>query len=52
MLLRRTEEGAELLEEASPPLSSAMVDFYRLVAIDAILGVCKVLQGNIAEESI
>jgi hypothetical protein len=45
VLLRRTEEGAKLLEEDSR--RCALGHFYRLAANDPMLGVCKVLQGNI-----
>jgi class 3 adenylate cyclase/tetratricopeptide (TPR) repeat protein len=48
MLLRRTEDAATLLQEQR---RRAVADgtFYSLTAIDPMLGLCKVLQGNLAE---
>lgn len=48
VLLRRTAEGAKLLQEFRRR-SAATGDLYALVGSDAILGVCKVLQGNIGD---
>jgi class 3 adenylate cyclase len=48
VLLRRTEEGAKLLEEhRSRCVSNGYL--YALNGSDAIIGVCKVLQGNIGD---
>jgi class 3 adenylate cyclase/tetratricopeptide (TPR) repeat protein len=47
VLLRRTEEGAALLEE-NRQRSIANGYLISLAATDVILGVCQVLQGNIA----
>jgi hypothetical protein len=46
VLLRRTEEGAKLLED-DRRRSVADGDLYQLVGSDGVVGVCKVLQGNI-----
>jgi tetratricopeptide (TPR) repeat protein len=48
VLLRRTDEGAKLLDEQR---RSAITDgyLYALNGSDAVVGVCKVLQGNIAD---
>jgi len=48
VLLRRTEEGATLLEEGRRR-SVRDGNLYSLIGSDAILGVCKVLQGNAGE---
>jgi hypothetical protein len=46
VLLRRTEEGAKLLED-DRRRSVDEGDLYQLVGSDGVVGVCKVLQGNI-----
>ena len=46
VLLRRTEEGAQLLE-GDRRRCVADGDVYRLAGSDGMIGVCKVLQGNI-----
>ena len=46
VLLRRTEEGAQLLE-GDRRRCIADGDVYRLAGSDGMIGVCKVLQGNI-----
>ena len=48
VLLRRTEEGAKILEEYRRRCVADGV-FIGLAGSDAILGVCKVLQGNIRD---
>jgi tetratricopeptide (TPR) repeat protein len=48
VLLRRTEEGAKLLEERRRP-SIADGNNYNLAGTDSAVGVCEVLQGNISE---
>jgi len=48
VLLRRIEEGAKLLEEGRRR-SVADGNLYNVVGSDAVVGVCKVLQGNIAD---
>ena len=48
VLLRRTEEGAQLLER-DRRRCVADGDVYRLAGSDGIIGVCKVLQGNIRD---
>jgi oligopeptide/dipeptide ABC transporter ATP-binding protein len=48
VLLRRTEEGAKLLEERR---RQSLADGYNygLAGTDGLVGVCKILQGNMAE---
>ena len=46
MLLRRTDEGAALLEDQRNRMV-ANDDFWNLSGSDPVLGVCKVLQGEI-----
>jgi len=48
MLLRRTEEAAKMLQEQRRRIS-ADGDFYSLVAIDSVLGLQKILQGDIGD---
>ena len=48
VLLRQTEEGAKLLEEHRRRCATNG-ELFALAASDGIIGVCKVLQGNIAE---
>ena len=48
MLLRRTEDGAKLLEERRRQ-DIALGNNYFLAGTDSAVGVCKVLQGNISE---
>jgi hypothetical protein len=48
VLLRQTEEGAKLLE-ADRRRCRADGDLYSLSGSDGIIGVCKVLQGNIRD---
>lgn len=51
VLLRRTEEGAKLLED-DRRRSVDEGDLYQLVGSDGVVGVCKVLQGNINAASV
>jgi class 3 adenylate cyclase/tetratricopeptide (TPR) repeat protein len=48
VLLRRTEEGAKLLEERRRRCI-ADGSYYELGGLDGYVGVCKVLQGNLSE---
>ena len=48
VLLRRTEEGAALLEDHRRGCV-ADGNLYTLAGSDAIIGVCKALQGNIKD---
>ena len=47
MLLRRTDEAAKLLQEQRRRIT-ADGDFYSSTAVDPMLGLCKILQGNIS----
>ena len=48
VLLRRTEDGAKLLEERRRQCI-ANGNNYELAGTDSVVGVCKVLQGNMSE---